>query len=82
MLRFIKLTITSQYNYIVLGVFYLTFYILHWVFVSPEVNQAVAMIFHLVLLLSIINAWFFFKSQSSMLEKKHIFKDKDTNLIG
>ncbi len=82
MLRFIKLTITKEYNYLVLGFFYFVFYLLHWVYVSENTNKALAMIFHLVLLLAILNAWFFYRSASSIIEKKHITRDRDTNLIG
>lgn len=40
------------------------------------------MLFHLFLIFIAISAFFFFKAETGAIEKKHISKDKDSNLVG
>ena len=77
--KFIK-----NYNYLLLLIFYFILYGLHWIFINDEIfgQKIVTMIFHLVLILLSVNIFFFYRASSGAIEKKHINKDRDSNLIG
>lgn len=62
---------------------YTLLYVFHWVFVDDSEGLSITtMMFHLMLILIGLNLFFFMRADSSILNKKHISKDKDHNLIG
>ena len=74
----------SKFNGILLFGYYFIIYVLHWFFVDESVygQQALTMIFHLILILIGVTAFFFYKASTGSIDKKHISKDRNSSLLG
>jgi hypothetical protein len=85
--EFIKISYRSlmaRHRIKVLIASYVFLYLFHWIFVvgGTFVQNVVTMLFHIVLIaIAIILVWFM-KSDSGYIEKRHITKHRESNLIG
>ena len=61
---------------------YLIMYIFHWFFVKDPFNVMATTLFHLNLILIVIVLFWFLRSDTSIVPKKGLTKNKDTNLVG
>eukprot|EP00347_Sterkiella_histriomuscorum_P014358 403361177 len=91
--RYFAVKLTEKFNYWVLVAFYVSLYALHWIYVVDTSSTAeshserqdssiLLMLFHLVLLFQALNLCFFYRAGTSAIEKKHIHRDRDQNLVG
>ena len=78
--RYLRTLLAVNYSLHMLAFFYALLYALHWFLVGDQASKAI--LFHFVLILLCINAFFFFKADCSSIEKKHLARDRDTSLVG
>jgi hypothetical protein len=88
--RFIKLFLSLSYEIIskdyhlrLIGGFYGLTYLIHWIFFNGEYfHYILSCIYHFGLLLLVLSLIIFTKSEAGSVEKLHIQRDIDTNVIG
>lgn len=88
--RFIKLFAKMAYQQAtqsrykeITGGFFLIVYLLHWVVYDGSLlHQCLSLILHFSLLMAVISFFLFDRAEIGSVEKLHISRDKDTNVIG